>query len=99
MPEDVHVIKVDVPSDATSETPWNVTRLSMRSYLEPVAPLRESWDEPATVGYTLATDHQDEFPDTDIYALRVERKVTVTPLSLDLTSRVDLDVLGHLLGK
>ena len=28
MPEDVRVLKVDVPSDATVETPWQVTRVA-----------------------------------------------------------------------
>jgi broad specificity polyphosphatase/5'/3'-nucleotidase SurE len=30
-------------------------------------------------------------PDTDVYALRVKRLVSVTPVSLDLTSRIDLN--------
>jgi hypothetical protein len=39
-------------------------------------------------------------PDTDVYALRVKRVVSVAPLSLDLTSRVDLKVLDrHLRGE
>jgi hypothetical protein len=32
-----------------------------------------------------------------VYVLRVKRQVSVTPLSLDLTSRVDLDELNLLL--
>jgi len=35
---------------------------------------------------------------SDVWALKVERVVSVTPLSLDLTSRVDLSVLGSCLG-
>jgi 5'-nucleotidase len=99
MPEDVHVLKVDVPDDATPETPWSVTRLSQRNYFEPTKPVRESWEEPATVGYTLISDHLDDFTDSDIYALRVKRQVSVTPLSLNLTSRVDFGVLERLLDK
>jgi 5'-nucleotidase len=36
------------------------------------------------------TDEKMLEPDSDVYVLRVERQVSVTPLSLDLTSRVDL---------
>jgi 5'-nucleotidase len=99
MPDDVHVLKVDVPADATVQTPWKVTRLAANNYFEPVAPVRKSWDEPATVGYRITPDYQDDHSDTDIFTMRVRREVSVTPLSLDLTSRVDFDQLTHLLEK
>jgi 5'/3'-nucleotidase len=92
-PLDVDVLKVDVPSDATPQTHWTVTRLSHRQYYEPVLPERSSWNEPGLIGYRLAADPRDDIQDTDVYALRVRRLVTVTPLSLDLTSRVDLSKL------
>jgi 5'/3'-nucleotidase len=94
-PLDVDVLKVDVPSDATSQTPWTVTRLSHRQYYEPVLPQRTSWDEPGLIGYRLTADPRDDSHDTDVYALRVRRMVTVTPLSLDLTSRVNLSELEN----
>jgi 5'-nucleotidase len=96
-PLDVDVLKVDVPSDATLQTPWTVTHLSHRQYYEPVLPERSSWDEPGLIGYRLAADPRDDIQDTDVYALRVRRMVTVTPLSLDLTSRVDLNELEKIL--
>jgi 5'-nucleotidase len=39
--------------------------------------------------YEAAWDVRDLEPDSDIYALVVDRVVAVTPLSLDLTSRAD----------
>jgi len=92
MPPDVDVLKVEVPSDATPQTPWEVTRLSRSRYFTPEKPKRESWDTPAMVGYRLSDDFASDQPDTDIYALRVKRIVAVTPLSLDLTARVDIDL-------
>ncbi|GAB4536816.1 MAG: 5'/3'-nucleotidase SurE [Anaerolineales bacterium] len=89
---DVSVIKVDVPSDATPETPWVVTRVARERYYEPVPPKRTSWDQPAVVGYRRREGAAYE-PDSDAYALAVERVVSVSPLSLDLTARVDFDVL------
>lgn len=91
MPPDVDVLKVDVPRDATPDTPWQVTRLSRALYYEPLAPIRESWDQPARVEYRLRGDPKQDMVDTDVYAVRVKRTVSVTPLSLDLTSRVDLE--------
>ncbi len=90
--EDVSVIKVDVPSDATPETPWKVTRVARERYYEPIPPKRASWEQPAPVGYRRREGVVYE-PDSDVYALLVERVVSVTPLSLDLTARVEFDAL------
>ena len=96
-PPDVDLIKVDVPCDATPDTPWGITRLSHQRYFEPMAPKRTSWDVPARVGYRAADGSSEEPQDTDVYALRVRRIVSVTPLSLDMTSRIDLPVFERTL--
>lgn len=97
LPGDVQVLKVDIPSDATPKTPWRVTRLSRLAYFEPVPPQRDSWSEPGRVGYRVAASPVQDDPDSDAYALRVRRVVSVTPLSLDLTSRVYLQELEKML--
>ena len=96
MPSDVDLLKVDVPNDATPSTPWQVTRLSRQHYFMPIAPERQSWDEPKRVGYKLEPNLDCE-PDSDVYVLRVRRQVAVTPLSLDFTSRVAFADLDRLL--
>ncbi len=96
-PYDVHVIKVDVPSDATPETPWVLTRVARQRYYDPVVPKRASWDEPASVGYRRREGVAYE-PGSDVHALLVKRVVSVTPLSLDLTARVDFDSLQQWLA-
>lgn len=98
LPPDVHVLKVDVPKDATPETPWQATRLSMQSYFVPVPPQRKSWADPAKVDYRLAEDLEKAELDSDVYTLSVKKMVSVTPLSLDMTSRVDLGALKNLLA-
>lgn len=97
LPDDVDLLKVDVPCDATPDTPWNVTRLSRQTYFEPVTPQRDSWDMPERVGYRRINDLHGLGHDTDVYALRVKRQVSVTPLSLDMTARVDLKDFEQLL--
>jgi len=97
LPPDVNVLKVDVPSDATLETPWELTRVSMQRYYETVAPDRDSWDEPAIMGYREAGNLKQEPEGTDVHALRVKRVISVTPLSLDMTSRVDFNELDKLM--
>lgn len=97
MPPDVNVLKVDVPSDATPETPWQITRLSRLAYYEPLPPKRDSWDQPGLVGYRIVGDPAQDRTDTDVYAVRIKRIVSVTPLSLDLSSRVELEEFDRLL--
>lgn len=91
LPDDVDLIKVDIPCDATLETPWEVTRLSKQRYFEAVTPKRTSWDQPETVGYRRIDELNGSGTDTDVYAMRVKRVVSVTPLSLDMTSRLELE--------
>jgi 5'-nucleotidase len=98
-PADVQLLKVDVPWDATIDTPWQVTRLSAQRYYEPFAPNRTSWDEPGAIGYREAGQLENEPEDTDVYVLRKKHWVSVTPLSLDMTSRVNFDDLDRLLRK
>jgi 5'-nucleotidase len=90
LPADVDVLKVDIPDDATPQTPWKVTRVSRGRYFEPLRPERFSWDSPTQVGYRLDASAGLDEPGTDSHALRVLRQVSVSPLSIDLTSRLDL---------
>ena len=98
-PSDVNLLKVDVPSDATVDTPWQLTRISLQRYYEPIQPKRESWNEPARLEYQEAGVFEGEAEDTDVFVLRKKRFVSVTPMSLDLTSRVDFEELDRLMRK
>jgi 5'-nucleotidase len=89
LPADVHALKVDVPLGATEETPWAVTRLSRVRYYEPLRPARKSFAEAAQIPFRVRFDPQAAEPGSDVHALHFEHKVSVTPLSLDLTARAD----------
>jgi 5'-nucleotidase len=90
MPRDVDVLKLDIPAEATPETPWRVTRLSRQRYFQALPSGRRALSEKRRVGYEMIVDHARLEPDSDVQALAVDRVVSVTPLSLDLTSRVGL---------
>jgi 5'-nucleotidase len=92
-PADVDVLKVDIPLDASVDTPWQLTRVSRQRYYEPIAAERLSWAEPGLLAYREAGRLDDEPEGTDVYALRKKRIVSVSPLSLDLSSRIDLAAL------
>ncbi len=96
-PQDVDVLKVDVPCEATPNTAWEITRVARQRYYLPVKPKRTSWDEPAFVDYREAAELENEKNDTDVYVLRIKRCVSVSPLSLDMTSRANFSELRTLL--
>lgn len=90
LPDDVDVLKVDVPAGATVETPWRITRLSRRRVYWPTRPERTTLRDVGRLGYEALTDPARAEPNSDVYAVLQDGVVSVTPLSLDLTSRTDL---------
>ncbi len=97
--DDVAVLKVDVPENATPETPWKVTRLSRAHFFEPIPPTHKRLGEPGLIDYRVAILPESLEPGSDSHAIHVDRVVAVTPLSLDMTSRLDLAVLERQLRK
>ncbi len=97
LPPDVDALKIDVPQDATEETPWRLTRVSRQPYFYAVPGNRTSLADRVPLGYEIKIDFDTLETDSDIFALAKERVVAVSPLSLDLTSRVDFTYLTRLL--
>lgn len=98
LPPDVDVLKIDVPMDATEETPWRLTRVSRQRYFHPTKSGCPSSSGASTVDYETRVDFDALEPDSDIFALVKDRVVSVSPLTLDLSSRVDLRHLAQLLS-
>lgn len=99
MPEDVHVLNINVPAMATPQTSWRFTHLSRYTYFEPyVKPAEDG--KPARVSAHIAI-HDDELsdPTCDVTAFHHDHVVSVTPLSLNLTSRIDLTNFQNSIGK
>jgi len=86
-PGDVDVLKVDVPGNASRETEWRVTRQSRQNYWTPVN-LHEQSAE--AVQLSKEIDYDSLEPDSDISAIAELGIISVTPISIDLTSRVSL---------
>ena len=98
LPFDVDVLKLDIPADATPETPWRITRLARQPYYRMYRAADQPEDEALVrLDYDVQIHWDNLEKDSDIHAFAHDRIVSVTPLSLDLTSRTDLAQLGHLL--
>jgi 5'-nucleotidase len=96
MPFDVDVLKVDVPADATPETPWLVTRQSRQRYFEVTSEFDPQTGTENVSYYTKVNEATVE-KDSDLKTVLLDKLVSVTPISLDLTSRVDFEDLRSLL--
>lgn len=96
LPADVDVLKIEVPMRATPETRWMVTRQDRLSYYT-VKVARESEDLSTGVRmeYSAAKGKFTQ-PGTDAYAM-AQGYVSITPLSLDHTSRVTMDEVKGLI--
>ncbi len=95
MPFDLDVLKIDLPHTVTNDTPWRMTRLSRKRVYWPVVPDRTTSYSPQTLGYAMELNPEEAEPDSDVYAVFADQIVSVTPMSLDMTSRIDLGELAQ----
>jgi 5'-nucleotidase len=97
LPYDVQALNINIPADARPDTPWCLARLSRRRYYLPQPPDRSNGR--GRPGYVQTVKPLEAEYDSDVWAVQVERVVSVTPLSLDLTSRTDFGALDSCLGE
>jgi 5'-nucleotidase len=90
--EDVDVLKLEIPVAAEANTPWVVTRQDRLAYYRVNNSTREDYFEDPTELELVTRTGEFSQEGTDAHAL-ARGWVSVTPLSLDLTSRVDLGEL------
>jgi 5'-nucleotidase len=99
LPADVDLLKIDIPDNASTATEWRLTTLARSGYY-----FREI-EKPSiksTLGAGKTVIKVDESmvnKHSDIYAIFKNRMVSVTPISLDLTSRVDFHELHEQLDR
>jgi 5'-nucleotidase len=95
-PRDVDVLKIDIPASATPDTSWQMARLERSTYFIAVAPLRRNLEDVGRIGYAINPQAMlDEHSDA---ALVRRGLVAVTPLTLDITSRIKPETLESLLN-
>jgi 5'-nucleotidase len=98
LPLDVDVLKIEIPCVADKNTPWVVTRLDRLMYYEARFSKREDvFSDPTELRLTTRKGEYNK-QGTDTHAL-AQGWVSVTPLSLDLTSRVDLQKLHEMIAE
>ena len=96
-PFDVDALKVDVPDNATEQTPWRLTRLARQPYYSRVLPNPTVETRVREMETCIDLSTLEREPGTDVHAIAIERVVSVTPVSLDITSRIDPDEMDRVL--
>lgn len=97
LPFDVDILSINLPENATPETPWQLTRLSRHRYFVPLSSEEIRKNGGAT--YRVMDNPEQTEVGSDTWCLHHANAVSVTPLSLDLTSRVDFGALDEQLRR
>lgn len=97
LPPDVDILKVDVPDTATANTPWRLTRVSRFPYYHSIIE-HDAEGRKRFAGYRRKIDLSTLEPDSDIYALVVDRVVSVAPIAIHMRANVDRRLLEQLLS-
>lgn len=95
-PASASVVNINTPANVTPDTPWHITRLSLHRVYQPVLRRKGGWEDKGEIGGKFTGIDFSTLPeDTDAYTLYHKHEVSVTPLTLDLTARVDLQELEN----
>jgi 5'-nucleotidase len=93
---DVDLLKLEIPGAATPDTPWRIARLERQTYYASSAPKRQRLQDEGPFGYQKVYRRELSEGETDASLLH-DGVVAVTPLTLDMTSRVDRGLLERML--
>ncbi|QJB58264.1 5'/3'-nucleotidase SurE [Pseudodesulfovibrio sp. zrk46] len=94
LPSGVDILKIDVPSEASIASQWRVTKLSGNRYYQSALE-RPSLQSRLGDAFVTKGNTPNEEPDTDVYAIAVDKVVSVTPLSLDFTAYDSFSALNR----
>jgi 5'-nucleotidase len=98
LPPDADLLKIDVPAIATQQTAWRITRQSRSRYYSPFLVREGGWDAPGLISARIEVNRHEVEPDSDVQAILYDQVVSVTPISVDLTARVDFTTLAQRLA-
>lgn len=94
LPDDVDVLSINVPKGVSPNSCWRVTRLSRQTYFHATIPAPHPGSRVSDARLSVDVNRELLEPDSDVHALYCDRVVSVTPISLDLTSRTSLPALN-----
>lgn len=92
MPEDVAVLNINVPADATAKTAQRITRLSSHNYytFDQIECGSRDFSQPYRLSESRIADKTTLEPNSDVYAFALDRIVSITPIARNFTAPLDL---------
>ncbi|OQY47120.1 MAG: 5'/3'-nucleotidase SurE [Anaerolineaceae bacterium 4572_78] len=97
LPHDVDVLKVDIPATATEQTTWQATCVSRKARWRNSSVSKSIWKS-IPEDYQLVDNVEGVEPISDTQTTVVDKCISVTPLSVDITSRIPLEHVRALLS-
>ncbi|NYT01578.1 MAG: 5'/3'-nucleotidase SurE, partial [Methanosarcinales archaeon] len=95
LPPGVDILNVNLPANATDDTEIVVTRLARKIFKTSV---QERADPRGRPYYWIDGDLIcREMEGTDVRAVYQDGKISITPLTIDSTARVDFDLIRKML--
>ena len=99
LPPETDLLKIEIPQQATPETPHRWTRLSRQRYFYPVILPRQSPADPGPLGWEVRVQFDRVEPGSDIQAVVIDKVVSITPITLDMTAPLDFKRLDEWLNQ
>lgn len=94
--KDVDALKIDVPDQASPETEWKLSKVARCGYYFKEFEIADAHSR-FNDGKTRIVINEDELEkDSDIHTFAIQKLVSVAPISVDISSRVDLEKLRTL---
>lgn len=95
LPENVDLLNINFPSNVSRDTEIVITHLAKKMYRTKV----EKRQDPRGRNYYWIDGEliREAEPGSDVYAVLKDGKISITPLTLDLTARVDFKILKDLI--
>lgn len=87
LPRQIALLNINIPHSATPETSIRITRQSRQSHYVCVSPGPRDLSKPLRLPVAEQIDYSTLEPDSDLFAFVVERTISVTPMTADLTAR------------
>ena len=87
LPGSADILNINLPEGATDPEDYRFTTLSRQNYFNFLKPGKRDYAKPFQLPSRILVNKETLEKDSDIYALYVEKKISVTPLSLQMTAQ------------
>jgi len=88
-PHGASILNVNIPNGTTIETPIRWTCQSRLNYFEFKRPPERNYSEPYRLESVFQADHEKIEKNSDVHAFHLDRVISITPLTWDMSVKVD----------